>query len=245
MDLIKNLKALFANIKFENQFKKLVEQGIIKPFDEKFYEQFENMYYLGLPVYYYLQRMNMGKCYDASAVLGFAFGKDCYICRGELNNIAKCLKEPFGHGWVEKDGYVYDTTWQIICPTQTYYKLFGTGCYDKQSHTKFFEDCKNLSDWTIHNKEYYETNPNSAYLMVLPAMEGELKTLESGILTISTNRELIVRKITQKDREFIEKLLKDLPDIEKLYKQIQIYHSTPPRANNATSSDKTDVQPQF
>ena len=54
--------------------------GEIRAFDEEFYASLKGKYYNGIPVYYYLLRMSMGKCYDASAILGLALG-DCKICR--------------------------------------------------------------------------------------------------------------------------------------------------------------------
>ena len=52
-----------------------LEAGLIKPFDSSFYAQFDGMYYNGLPIYYYLEKMSMGKCYDVSAILALAIGE--------------------------------------------------------------------------------------------------------------------------------------------------------------------------
>ena len=62
------------------------------------------------------------------------------------------------HGWIEKDGYVYDTTWRVFCPTDVYYNVFKPTCVDKRDSKRFFEDCKEVSDWTIRDKQWYENN---------------------------------------------------------------------------------------
>ena len=46
-----------------------IVNGDIKKFDDDFYSQFDGMFFDGIPIYYYLQKMNMGRCFDASAVL--------------------------------------------------------------------------------------------------------------------------------------------------------------------------------
>lgn len=105
------MKANKAYSDFNKDLKKGIKSGTIKKFDNDFFKQFEGKYFNGLPVYYYLYRMNMGKCYDCSAILGLALGNGVKICRGNLRKMAIANNEKsFGHGWVEKDELVYDTT---------------------------------------------------------------------------------------------------------------------------------------
>ena len=105
----------YKSVKLYSGLDKKKKSGLIRPFDEEFYSSLDGKYYNGIPVYYYLMRMNMGKCYDCSAILGLALG-DCKICRGNLNKAPTRSGNNFGHGWVEKDGFV------CIC-------LCGSACF--------------------------------------------------------------------------------------------------------------------
>ena len=198
---------IYFDYRFQKLFSRLKEKGVIKPFDDEFYRQFDGMLYNVTPVDYYIKYMSMGKCFDASAVLGLAFGKrdDVFICRGNLRYAGLSLsgKPSFGHGWVEKDGMVYDTTWQIICPREVYYKLFGAKVRDRRSTKQFFKDCEALTDFNIHDKKFYEECfCNYAYCSLIQMLE------MGALLTKSKN---------EKSRLAGEKLLNDLPDMEKVY----------------------------
>ena len=180
------------------------ESGQIKAFDDEFYAGLQGKYYNGLPVYYYMLRMSMGKCYDASAILGLALG-DCKICRGNLRKAPTEWGNQFGHGWVEKDGLVYDTTWQIITDKHTYYKLFGASGVCARDSKEFFELNKGLSNWEIHDKEYYEKNymPMES-LLIFQVEQIEKLHLESPVSPISTI----------KDKEIAKMVLQDLPKVK-------------------------------
>lgn len=207
MKIFENLNTIRQNYKSAMLYSGLAEKkkaGIIRPFDEEFYAGLNGMYYNGIPVYYYLIRMNMGKCYDCSAILGLALG-DCKICRGNLRKAPTSVGNQFGHGWVEKDGLVYDTTWQIITDKHTYYKLFGaSGVYARDSK-QFFEDCKGMSSWEIHDKKYYEENyiPLNS-LLIFQVRELEKLHLQSPVSPISTKQ----------DKEIAKMVLEDLPKVE-------------------------------
>lgn len=190
-------------IKLDKLFNSLIKNGKIKKFDEKFYSQFSEMYFNGLPVYYYLQEMNVGKCYDTSAILSLALGNDNYVCRGELRILSKIHREKFDHGWVEDEEYVYDTTWQIVCPKKIYYKLFDVKNLGKKKSAEFFEECKEISDWKIRNKEYYETEHTLNTVLIHQVKAYESKKLES-------------QNLSTKEREFSLQVLCDLPKIDHL-----------------------------
>ena len=180
------------------------KNGKIRTFDDEFYSSLKGMYYNGIPVYYYLMRMNMGKCYDCSAILGLALG-DCKICRGNLRKVPTRYGNDFGHGWVEKDGLIYDTTWQIITDKHTYYKLFGASGVCARDSKKFFEECKGMSSWEIHDRSYYENNyiPVES-LLIFQVRELEKIHLESPVSPISTTEDKMIAK----------KVLADLPNVE-------------------------------
>ena len=207
MKLIENVDRFWQRYKSVTLYSSLEEKqksGKIRPFDEEFYSKLKGMYYNGIPVYYYLMRMNMGKCYDCSAILGLALG-DCKICRGNLRKAPTRSGNKFGHGWVEKDGLVYDTTWQIITDKHTYYKLFGASHVCAREDKQFFEDCKGMSSWEIHDRKYYEDKyvPMDA-LLIFQVRELEKIHLESPISPIST----------AEDKEIAKMVLADLPNVE-------------------------------
>ena len=192
-------KSLIVGAIFNYILNKYIKSGKIKKFDQEFYNQFEGMYYHGIPVYYYLEKMNMGRCYDTSAILALAMGEESYVCRGDLNTMSSSYNERFGHGWVIKGDFVYDTTWQIICPITLYNKLFKPVKVSKRSYTQFFNDCKGISDWTIRDKEYYEKHHSLSSLLIFQVRQLEKLKLDNPT-------------ITKEEKMFIDKILKDLPD---------------------------------
>lgn len=206
MKIFKYINDLRQEYKYNTLYSGLEQKkqaGIIRPFDDEFYSSIEGKYFNGIPVYYYLIRMNMGKCYDCSAILGLALG-DCKICRGNLNKAPTDVGNDFGHGWVEKDGLVYDTTWQIITDKRTYYKLFGASHVLARDSKQFFEDCKGMSYWEIHDKKYYEDNyiPMDS-LLIFQVEQLEKLHIDSPESQISTKR----------DKEIARMVLADLPKI--------------------------------
>ena len=207
---LNDMRQQYYDKKIKTVMQELINRGIIREFDDEFYSQFDGMLYDVRPVEYYLKNMSMGKCYDASAVLGLAFGKcdDVYICRGNLRNAGYSITgtKEFGHGWVEKDGMVYDTTWQIVTPKQVYYKLFGASVYNRRTTNEFFKDCKHLSDFNIHDKKYYEEN-------------FEIFAYPTLIQMLSVAEIMINDKDNEKNRALGVKLKRELPDIDKVYEQ--------------------------
>ena len=197
---MKKIRDFFAWRRFVAKFDKGLYKGAIRPFDDEFLSRFKGMYFGGLPIYYYLNDFYaQGKCYDASAVLALAFG-DCIVCRGYLNSQKYNWNGYTEHGWIEKDGYVYDTTWRVFCPTDVYYNVFKPTCVDKRDSKRFFEYCKEVSDWTIRDKQWYENNYSpAASLAVLTAR---------AIAKIYANS----TKIDENERKLWSDLLVDLPN---------------------------------
>ena len=204
MEKLKEIKRAVYKYLFDEKFDKYIKKGLIKKFDADFYARFYGMYYNGLPIYYYLEKRSMGECYDASAILALAMGKKANVCRGELKTMSNIFPAPFGHGWVECEDFVYDTTWKVILDKKLYYKLFGVIDETVRTNEKFFDDCKKMSDWTIHTKEYYENN--------------YVPLVNLGIFQVHQLTELILKSqlTSETDRKFYEKLKNDLPAYEKL-----------------------------
>lgn len=197
------LKYVFVKKRFEEQFHKNIANGKFKKFDEKFYQQFDGMYYNGLPIYYYLRLDNMNKCYETSAILALALhSNNICICRGVLKKQSTIELTAFDHGWIEIGDKVYDTTWQIIADKKTYYKVFGAVCEERTEKERYFADPMHTKD-RIHDKAYYENSYDFLHHLLV---EGTRQTEEIKIQTYQPLSE----------RFFVTKrLLEDLPTIKR------------------------------
>ena len=227
MTIYENFKKHIMNMKAaitpspEVDIQHKIKKGTIRQFDTLFYKQLEGKYFNGIPVYYYLYRMNMGKCYDCSAILALALGNGAKVARGNLKNMAiQNRQEEFGHGWVEKDGLVYDTTWRIICNKDDYYKIMGVKNAHVVDSGKFFHDCKGIANWEIHDKAYYETH----YCPLESMLIFQVREIENLVLnhpTQTAEQKARTNYFTQYDsgeesKAFAKKVLEDLPDTSKV-----------------------------
>jgi len=206
---MRKLKKIKLEQKLIAKFKKFETCGKVKRFDNSFYDNFNGMYFNGLPVYYHLKRMNMKKCFETSAILALAMGPESFVCRGELKTLSKFKEGKFLHGWVEMNDLVYDTTFQIICSKKLYVKLFKPINVYCAPQKEYMEYAKEVTDWTIRTKEWYENNYSASSLLVQ-----QVKNLES--LRLEQEQSL-------EEQKFIKQLLLDLPDCRKMpYEEFDI-----------------------
>lgn len=194
--------------RLNNTIRMGVKSGVIRKMDTAFYDQFYGLLFNMIPVEFYLKKMSMGRCYDASVVLAVAFGEEsgAYIARGNLKKtgIAFDGTGKFGHGWVEKDGLVYDTTWQIIMPKEEYYDLMGVRKETVLLNTAFYEKCKGVCEFEVHTKDFYENNyVPFAYPML--------------IQTSALSELFIQNPMYDGQKEMGERIKEQLPDMEKVY----------------------------
>ena len=200
MKLLDKIRANITSAKFDLAFNKLCKSGKAKPFDDEFFAKFEGMYYHGLPVYYYLcDMMSNGRCYDASAVLGLAMGEGAYVCRGHIDSQYGYWKGKTGHGWVETDTLVYDTTFKIICKKEDYYKVFKARLSSKRDYETHREDMSKITDVSIHDKKWFEENAGFSNLLIFQVRELEKLKLES-------------KNTSEEEKDFARKVLNDLPN---------------------------------
>ena len=130
-------------------FDYLMAQPEVKHWDEKFFSQFDGKYFMGLPVNFYLRVWNMGHCYDCAEILSILFDGDCSICYGKPRY--QYFTE-FKHCWVEKDGLVYDTTFQITIPKNIYYRFFNLKNVKKKTPQEAHKSRSNVV-WKFFTKE--------------------------------------------------------------------------------------------
>lgn len=158
LPLRRGRKNLQAN-KVDYEIKTLIKRGLAMPMDAQFYQQFAGQYWNGVPVAYRLREMSKGWCFDASAILAAALGigDDVHICRGRLNSLNKAYNTIFHHGWVERDGQVYDTTWQVIVDQPAYYQLFGAEKTQDLTTREYYSPYQDVLGCKIYHREDYES----------------------------------------------------------------------------------------
>lgn len=107
---------------------KAIKKGKAQSFSDEFYSKLKTEF-AGINCGEILKTANTnGKCYFYSLLLAKALEGGTLIV-GKLNalnsNIRNEYIDEFGHGWVEKDGLVYDTTSKQIFNKDWYYKKFN------------------------------------------------------------------------------------------------------------------------
>lgn len=214
-----NLSAL----RIERLYAKGVKKGLIQDFPPELIEESKKHYYCGNPLYVFLHEgLSLGKCYDRSYALTMCFDK-CNLVRGALTEYGKAKRNPddpdFGHGWVEDDKYVYDTTFLKRFDKKFYYKLFKVRVDTVVSSDELNKDeeyfkMKNTTREDIENSIGLEAT--NAWLMKVVLEEREknsgkdLSYLKAEVPDIDIDE--VNKKIDDKCREMMKKKSKDRDD---------------------------------
>jgi len=101
-----------------------LDKGLILPYEQELIENLRKFTYLGLPVSVSLLSLPVrnGNCYSMSVLL--TKGMDSFrLVHGNVNIYPPEDKHP-NHSWVEKDGYVYDSTDGCKYEKELYYKNY-------------------------------------------------------------------------------------------------------------------------
>ena len=198
--------------KITSLYIKGLEEGKIIPFDDELYKELSKTYINGLPVSIhikYLKPKSIGNCYERSLYMFYSLPSSVLV-RGDNKDLELLYgKDSSGHGWIEKDGYVYDTSLLMKIEKKLYYKMYRP---------------KNVKKHTL--EEYCEITSNRrAYTNIRQTTIEDFKTngkRRFELLTIIP----IIKEITEleKDPDFINDLNKYLElieyDEEKLYKNL-------------------------
>lgn len=102
-----------------------------------------------------------GCCYFYSLMLAKNI-EGSTLCVGKLNKLNSVFNysyiDTFGHGWVEKDNLVYDTTSKQIFDKDFYYKNYDADVVEKISSEKLknFDVFKSLVKKSIENRSKLE-----------------------------------------------------------------------------------------
>lgn len=197
MKLLNKLYFMKLNILFDYG----MQHGLIVPFSDFFYEKLNrtimNTIPVGLDIKYLKPMVRPGKCYDRSLKMFFAMD-DSELVRGSLEYF-RIQGDEVGenHGWVEKDGCVYDPTWLARFDKDFYYKIFKVTDVNKCNHEEY---CA-INEI---NKEYYESVKNTTR----ESFKEEGKERFSLAMTIP-----ILRSIADSNEDFKRELNKYLEDI--------------------------------
>lgn len=96
----------------------------ILPYEEELIEKLRDLNYRGIPLSIVLlsKELCRGECYVMS--MSISRGMDSFtLVHGDVNFLSLNDEYP-NHSWVEKDGFVYDTTDGLKWKKELYYELF-------------------------------------------------------------------------------------------------------------------------
>ena len=128
---------MFSKIKkylYEKKLDLLYSEGIVNkeilPFEEELFERLNNVFINGIPITLFLKYdrplpyIQPGQCYDRSLLLTMGMD-EAILVRGNNTDLAlRYGEEGAGHGWVEKDGWVYDTSLMKKIKKERYYEMY-------------------------------------------------------------------------------------------------------------------------
>ena len=193
--MFNNIKKQLYNVKTELLLKKGLANGTIKPFEKELFERLDNIYIDGIPMSLYLIYLNpinfnsysSGDCYNRSLYITMGLD-DAILVRGNDYELElQYGKDESGHGWVEKDDWVYEPTLMLKFKKDVYYQLY------KPHNIKYYK------------KEEYSKDKNYKYIMntkiedLMP--NGEKRE------TLNMTLSVFIDKISQINDPLYEKLL--------------------------------------
>lgn len=212
---------MFEKIKKDLYFKKThllirkgLSEGTIIPFDDDFYDQLSHTYFNCLPVSinikYLKPILSPGKCDSRSLYMFFCFD-DAILVRADVKNLElEYGKSRAFHGWIEKDGFVYDPTMLMRFDKDLYYKIFQPSNIVKSTKEEY---CS-----LEGNKDYYDDVRNTTIEDFMPGGSKRLDLLNLVPLYKGISK-------ASKNQEFIDDLNDFLTKIqyneEEIYRQMQ------------------------
>lgn len=160
-------------MKIENEvLSKALDEGLIQPYEEELVERLRSLSYKGFPlsVVLFCREFCRGECYSMSMNLSRAMDHFTLV-HGDVNFISKEKDFP-NHSWVERDGFVYDTTDGFKWDKKLYYELFQPEVkevYDEES-VKDYDDYQ----WVLsHADEEIEMERLKLMIQYIELLETE------------------------------------------------------------------------
>ena len=140
------LKEKIYFMKINSLIAKGIKRGLVVPFDEEYYNELNKTIVSYIPVdldiKYLKPKVRPGKCYDRSLKMFYAMNNS-ELVRGSLEYFrVQGDDEGINHGWVERDGYVYDPTFKLRFVKDYYYKIFKVTDVDKVTQKGYCDICE-------------------------------------------------------------------------------------------------------
>jgi len=180
MKFITNLKKILYTKRYHKLFERGINKNKVSYFEPEIFEKLKEYQFAGCPLNILIGsiKLSNGKCYDRSMGLTFIFD-DCILVNGNLSRYAKTRgEEDYFHSWVEKDSFVYDTTWGMKFDKKLYYKLMGVKINKSQTTSQMMQD-----EWYVEQKEA-KLEDNLSFIdimvpLVICVLEIELREYEN------------------------------------------------------------------
>lgn len=157
-----------------------IEKGKIVPYEKELIENLRDKYYDGIPLSVVLSSSVCCRTWCHHMAFQLSRGLDYYtIVRGNIN-IYPIDDEP-NHSWVEKDGWVYDTTDGFKWEKQLYYDLFDAKpieMYNENNYHNFWFYQKEMK----HQHKCEDQTTLVLILELIELLELEKPTFHSGYL---------------------------------------------------------------
>ena len=142
---------------------KALEERKILPYEEELVERLRGLTYRGFPlsIVLFCREFCRGECYSMS--MNISRGMDKFkLVHGDVNFIVLNDEYP-NHSWVEKDGFVYDTTDGFRWDKDLYYELFQPVV--REVYTE--ETVKDYGDYQrVLSHSHDEVDPLQLQLMI-------------------------------------------------------------------------------
>lgn len=137
MNLIKKLFAIKEEVQAVN--------SIITPFDDEVMDKLKHTYINGLPVLIFIKYLMAVYGTKRCEYMAYALDDIDIVC-GNIKKSSTSLERTF-QGWIEKDGFVYDTVTLMKYDSATYYRT-----YDPKDIVRYSKDT------FLDTQGYRETN---------------------------------------------------------------------------------------
>lgn len=162
----------------DEELYEVLNNDVVLPYEQELIDNVRNLTYIALPVSVSLLSLPVrnGNCYSMSILL--TKGMNGYkLVHGNVNTWEPGVDCP-NHSWVEKDGYVYDTTWGCKFEKDFYYEKYEVEVvqvYDEVS----------VKDYSLYNEVSQKINKNNVPLEQLSMLLQYLEMLEKENNTIN------------------------------------------------------------
>lgn len=180
--------------------------GKILPYEDELIENLRGKTYNGLPLEiflqsYYLCRKN---CYICAIALSRAMNQ-FNLMIGNINQYPIDKENP-NHSWIEKDGWVYDTTFGLKFKKEVYYSIF-----DAKVLSSYDEN--NIIEYDLYKQQFqYFNKETSNSRMVSELTFKMLEYIEKLYPSMNGDKLLNEIKRYREDHPYTDEIPKEIED---------------------------------